>query len=201
MSICKMPEMDGYEATEVIRRFANDRKDIPIIAMTASAIRGDRERCIQVGAAHRRSHIDVNIFFFQAGMSDYLAKPVKRVNLEAMIMKWLHAAGKAAGNQSRILRPGAPIPSPSFAQVASRTNSTRPATSSPLSSPMGSPPTPPAGPQSSPTTPRKKNPAATHALTAPQATPIASLTKSTAHGQHARKPSPRSSPEDRTPKW
>jgi CheY-like chemotaxis protein len=46
-----MPEMDGYEATSAIRALGGSRKDIPIIAMTASAIRGDRERCLEVCGA------------------------------------------------------------------------------------------------------------------------------------------------------
>lgn len=45
-----MPEMDGYQATEAIRHSVDGKKDIPIIAMTASAIRGDRERCIEVSS-------------------------------------------------------------------------------------------------------------------------------------------------------
>jgi len=108
-----MPVMDGYEATRILRTgreyaFQNDdddndevlsikiasgkeeeengvngkgelgrgkgRKgrlsDIPVIAMTASAIQGDREKC------------------HEAGMDDYLAKPVEKAKLEAMLVKW-----------------------------------------------------------------------------------------------------------------
>ena len=70
---CQMPEMDGFEATSRIR----DRKtpllrhDLPVIAMTANAMSGDRDRCIT------------------AGMNDYLAKPVKPGQLEQMLGKWL----------------------------------------------------------------------------------------------------------------
>ncbi|KAF2217723.1 hypothetical protein CERZMDRAFT_31705 [Cercospora zeae-maydis SCOH1-5] len=71
----QMPIMDGYRATWTIR---NDKafalnaevQGTPIVAMTASAIQGDREKCQA------------------AGMDDYLAKPVKKVNLEKMLIKW-----------------------------------------------------------------------------------------------------------------
>lgn len=68
-----MPIMDGYRATSTIRStFSEDPvvRSTPIVAMTASAIHGDREKC-QI-----------------AGMDDYLAKPVKKVNLEKMLVKW-----------------------------------------------------------------------------------------------------------------
>lgn len=69
----QMPIMDGYRATYTIRNtFAEDPalRGTPIVAMTASAIQGDREKCQT------------------AGMDDYLAKPVKKVNLEKMLVKW-----------------------------------------------------------------------------------------------------------------
>lgn len=68
-----MPIMDGYRATYTIRStFPNDLavRNTPIVAMTASAIQGDREKCQY------------------AGMDDYLAKPVKKANLEKMLLKW-----------------------------------------------------------------------------------------------------------------
>jgi len=69
---CQMPEMDGYQATEAIRKSPNSEvRSIPIVAMTASAIRGDREKCLA------------------AGMSDYLSKPVKSIALESMLVRWL----------------------------------------------------------------------------------------------------------------
>jgi two-component system sensor histidine kinase/response regulator len=70
---CQMPEMDGYEATGHIRSLVSNgvKPDIPIIAMTAHAMKGDREKCIE------------------AGMDDYLTKPVVPDHLSAMLKKWL----------------------------------------------------------------------------------------------------------------
>jgi len=66
----QMPEMDGYEATRQIRQLGF--KDIPIIAMTANAMKGDRELCLD------------------AGMNDYMTKPIKRELIFQVIEKWLH---------------------------------------------------------------------------------------------------------------
>jgi CheY-like chemotaxis protein/HPt (histidine-containing phosphotransfer) domain-containing protein len=65
---CEMPVMDGYEAT---RRIRAARPDFPIIALTADAMAGDRDRCIS------------------EGMSDYLAKPVDLERLAEILTKWL----------------------------------------------------------------------------------------------------------------
>jgi len=68
---CEMPEMDGYEAAaEIRRRHAHDRH-VPVIAMTAKAIQGDRERCLK------------------AGMDDYISKPVRMEDLEAALARWV----------------------------------------------------------------------------------------------------------------
>lgn len=65
---CQMPEMDGYEATKLIRNSKNLKcNDIPIIAMTANAMAGDREKCIE------------------AGMNDYVSKPMKVKDLSMAI--------------------------------------------------------------------------------------------------------------------
>lgn len=70
---CQMPEMDGFEATRLIRREESKVLDrsIPIIAMTASAMSGDKERCLH------------------AGMNDFIAKPVRKEMLEEMLETWL----------------------------------------------------------------------------------------------------------------
>jgi len=69
---CQMPEMDGFEATQRIRQHPSS-KTLPIIAMTAHALPGDRQRCIA------------------AGMDDYLAKPVVLETLREKLLAWLSA--------------------------------------------------------------------------------------------------------------
>ncbi len=66
-----MPEMDGYQTMEQIRTNANFRR-LPIIALTAKAMKGDREKCLDAGA------------------SDYLAKPVNTEQLLSALRSWLH---------------------------------------------------------------------------------------------------------------
>jgi signal transduction histidine kinase/DNA-binding response OmpR family regulator len=67
---CLMPDTDGFEATREIRR-VEDGRHVPIIAMTALSMPGDRERCLA------------------AGMDDYLSKPIRRVALDAAVYRWL----------------------------------------------------------------------------------------------------------------
>ena len=66
----QMPEMDGVTATRRIRQLPGEVRDIPIIALTANAMKGDRE------------------LYLEAGMSDYLAKPIKPTQLKSMLAKW-----------------------------------------------------------------------------------------------------------------
>jgi CheY-like chemotaxis protein len=66
-----MPEMDGYQTMAVIRQKPEFRR-LPIIALTAKAMKGDREKCLEAGA------------------SDYLAKPVNTEQLLLALRLWLH---------------------------------------------------------------------------------------------------------------
>jgi CheY-like chemotaxis protein len=66
-----MPEMDGYATMQVIRQNPSFRR-LPIIALTAKAMKGDREKCLEAGA------------------SEYLAKPVNTDQLLAALRMWLH---------------------------------------------------------------------------------------------------------------
>jgi len=70
---CQMPEMDGYQATQAIRQgqVGEAMQAIPIIAMTANAMKGDKEHCLSVG------------------MDDYLSKPIIPEDLESKLHKWL----------------------------------------------------------------------------------------------------------------
>jgi two-component system sensor histidine kinase/response regulator len=70
---CHMPVLDGFEATRRVRRGDADVLDpkVPIVALTASALASDRDAC------------------FDAGMSDYLSKPIRLADLEAVVVRWL----------------------------------------------------------------------------------------------------------------
>ncbi len=68
---CQMPEMDGYEATAAIRRIEGSTGHIPIIAMTAAAMEGDREHCMA------------------AGMDDFITKPVRLEAVSTVLERWV----------------------------------------------------------------------------------------------------------------
>ncbi|HEY9706023.1 MAG TPA: response regulator, partial [Allocoleopsis sp.] len=67
---CQMPILDGYEATRQLR-LREDTKHTPIIGLTAFAMKGDKEKCLE------------------SGMSDYLPKPFTLKQIEEVIPKWL----------------------------------------------------------------------------------------------------------------
>jgi two-component system, sensor histidine kinase and response regulator len=85
---CQMPVMDGYEATLKIRAWeqSTGRDRLAIVAMTANAMQGDRERCLATG------------------MDDYVSKPIKRDALSDTLSRWI---GASAGQAALMLKPGA----------------------------------------------------------------------------------------------
>ncbi|MBM3724208.1 MAG: response regulator [Acidobacteria bacterium] len=74
---CQMPEMDGFEAAQLIRTGMGPCKDIPIVAITANALPADRDRC------------------FRAGMNDFLPKPVSAGTIESALLRWTTQRGAA----------------------------------------------------------------------------------------------------------
>ena len=70
---CQMPGMDGYETTRKIRSREHSQQHTPIVALTAHAMKGERERCLQ------------------AGMDDYLSKPMRLEDVQQTLERWLGA--------------------------------------------------------------------------------------------------------------
>ncbi len=92
---CQMPIMDGYVATERIRRLRNINNEIVIIAMTANAMKEDQDRCMQ------------------AGMNDYLRKPVQKALLAQKLAYWsqiIEARASALIDLSDVVEPDIDIP-------------------------------------------------------------------------------------------
>jgi CheY-like chemotaxis protein/HPt (histidine-containing phosphotransfer) domain-containing protein len=94
---CQLPEMDGYEATGVLRRLEQQGAlartsgvPIPIVALTANALSGDRQRCLQ------------------AGMTDYLTKPLNREQLIATVRSYLPKGESVGECRSRAAQPQQP---------------------------------------------------------------------------------------------
>ena len=73
----QMPVLDGYQATQAIRAKEKEGEHITIIALTANAMSGDREKCME------------------AGMDDYVPKPIETTTIEAMLSKYLSEKQKA----------------------------------------------------------------------------------------------------------
>ena len=78
---CQMPVLDGYEATSIIRQLEIRQKSpcTPIIAFTANAMKGDDDKC------------------FVAGMDDYITKPIRKSDLERVLIRWLPEAKRSDG--------------------------------------------------------------------------------------------------------
>jgi signal transduction histidine kinase/CheY-like chemotaxis protein len=78
----RMPRMDGFNATRAIRAQERPGRRVPIIAMTASALEGERERCLE------------------AGMDDFLTKPVDIAQVERVVRQWVEGSGRAVAPTS-----------------------------------------------------------------------------------------------------
>jgi len=99
---CNMPVLDGFEATERIRARKGPNDKVPIIAVTANAMKGDRDKCMA------------------AGMDDYITKPVQRQKLHEMIAKWtgIEASTPSASSSPTTKSSGIVSPMPAASPVA-----------------------------------------------------------------------------------
>jgi len=92
---CQLPDLDGYEATRLIRSPESPVRnhDIPVIAMTAHAMAGDREKCLA------------------SGMNDYISKPIDSALLERAVERWTGASRQACGVMPKTAQVPVPVPS------------------------------------------------------------------------------------------
>ena len=120
---CQMPIMDGYACTSAIRdgRAGQVHQQVPIIAMTANAMLGEKEKCIA------------------AGMSDYVTKPIVASMVEPKIINWIQSAyspqflGKSVMDETRVVHSEIADERPSLASIS---GFDEPSSPSPLSSPL-----------------------------------------------------------------
>lgn len=92
---CQMPVMDGYEATGRIREIQEETgRTVPILAMTANAMAGDRARCIA------------------AGMDDYISKPIEKDKFRNLLCKWLGGHDDDPGEEGEVCEIASPDPDP-----------------------------------------------------------------------------------------
>jgi CheY-like chemotaxis protein len=89
---CQMPELDGYEATRAIRALEHGDRHIPIVALTAHAMKGSDEACKS------------------AGMDEHLTKPIERELLEACLDRFLCAESNAGPASGAIATNADPVP-------------------------------------------------------------------------------------------
>src|SRR5204863_1375590 len=83
---CQMPDMDGFEATKALRdKEKKSGNHLPIVAMTASAMHGDRETCIA------------------AGMDDYVSKPVSMEQLQTILERWIPATNQVEAKEAPLV--------------------------------------------------------------------------------------------------
>ncbi|KAL9628078.1 MAG: hypothetical protein Q9164_007399 [Protoblastenia rupestris] len=121
---CQMPELDGYESTRLLRKDSDPNvRNVLVIAMTASAIRGDREKCLE------------------AGMNNYLAKPVRAAVLKSMLDEYLTKPPEEAPDLQKndILTPPATPTQPQQNGTSTPSNQSPP---QPLVNPPSKPPRP-----------------------------------------------------------
>jgi CheY-like chemotaxis protein/HPt (histidine-containing phosphotransfer) domain-containing protein len=87
---CQMPVMDGLEAARRIRRLNSPMRDVPIVAMTAHVLPGDRDRCLE------------------AGMNDYVTKPIAPGRIAETLSKWLTGRGSGVAGAGASVKAASP---------------------------------------------------------------------------------------------